>query len=72
MNAIPMRHPQANETSQHIMTLHMRHIFMPVNQTNKKIIYLMQLFIKCNNSITFMLQPKENLFDCYNNQSHFV
>ena len=32
--------------------------FMPINPTNSKIIHLMQQFIKCNNSIPFMLQLK--------------
>ena len=36
MNAIAMRYLQANETSQHIKTCHMRHIFMPIDQTIKK------------------------------------
>ena len=35
-NAIHARHLQANETSQHIKTHHVRRIFMPVNETIKK------------------------------------
>ena len=35
-----------------IITCHVRHIFMPVDQTIKKIIYLMQQFVKCNNSFS--------------------
>ena len=35
MNAIAVRHSQANKTSQHIKTCHMRHIFVPVDQTIK-------------------------------------
>ena len=35
MNTIVVRHLQANETSQHIKTCHMRHIFMPGDQTIK-------------------------------------
>ena len=37
MNATTARHSRANETSQHIMTYHMRHIFMPVDETIKKL-----------------------------------
>ena len=33
------------------MTCHMRHIFMPIDETIKKIFYLTQQFVKCNNSI---------------------
>ena len=36
MNVIHVRHLQANETSQHVKTCHVRHIFMPVNQIIKK------------------------------------
>ena len=35
MNVIHVRHLQANETSRHIVTHHVRHIFTPVNQTIK-------------------------------------
>ena len=35
--------------------------FMLNNQTNSKIIHLTQQFIKCKNSIPFMLQPKREL-----------
>ena len=49
-----------------IMTHRMRHIFMPINQTNE-IIHLMLQFVKQNISIPFnkmwLLQTKENLFD---------
>ena len=58
-NPPTIKHSQANQT---IMTHHMRHISMPVNQTNKKIIHLTQQFVKCNNSIPFnkmrLLQAK--------------
>ena len=36
MNMTTTRRSQANETSQHIMTCHVRHIFTPVHETNKK------------------------------------
>ena len=39
------------------MTCHVRRICMPNDQTDSKIIYLMQQFIKCKNSIPLM-QPK--------------
>ena len=35
-NAIATRCLQANETSQHVKTCHMRHIFMPIDETIKK------------------------------------
>ena len=46
-------------SQQNVMTRHVRHIFMPNNQTNPKIIHFTQQFIKCKYSIPFMLQPKE-------------
>ena len=70
MNMTTIRCLQANETSQHVMTCHVRHIFTPNDQTNPKIIHLTQQFIKCKYSIPFMLQPKKNLLECCNNQSH--
>ena len=36
MNATTIKHSQANNT---IVTHHIRHIFMPVNQTNKNILF---------------------------------
>ena len=36
MNMIAVRCSQANETSRHIKTCHIRHIFMPGNETIKK------------------------------------
>ena len=33
MNMIAARCSQANETLQHVKTRHVRHIFMPVNET---------------------------------------
>ena len=47
MNVTTVRHSQANKTSRQIMTHHVRHIFTPIDQTNSKIIHLMQQFIKC-------------------------
>ena len=44
-----------------ITTCHVRHIFMPIDKIIKKI-YLMQLFVECNNSIPsnqiWLLQAK--------------
>ena len=48
MNATTIKHSQANQM---IATCHVSHIFMPDDQTIKKIIYLTQQFVKCNNSI---------------------
>ena len=36
MNVIAARCSQANETSRHVNTCHMRHIFSPVDETIKK------------------------------------
>ena len=46
-NATTVKHLQANEM---ILTCHMRHIFMPIDQTNKK------LFISCNNLLNVAFQ----------------
>ena len=46
-NATTVKHLQANQM---IMTLHVRHIFMPVDLTNKK------LFISCNNLLNVTIQ----------------
>ena len=45
MNMTTVRHLRGNKTSQHIITCHVRHGFMPNDQTNSKIIHLMQQFI---------------------------
>ena len=70
MNVTTVRHSRANETSQHVLTHHVRHSFMPNDQTNPKITHFMLQFIKCKYSIPFMLQPKENSLDCCKMQSH--
>ena len=44
---LPLNILQANQM---IMTHHMRHIFTPIDQTNKK------LFISCNNLLNVMIQ----------------
>ena len=68
--AFAMKHSQANHnimthhnTSQHITTHHMRHIFMPVDQTNAKIIYLTQQFVKSNYFNPIHLATKREYFD---------
>ena len=48
MNVTTIKCLQANQM---ITTHHVRHIFMPIDQTIE-IIYLMQQFVKCNNSIS--------------------
>ena len=70
MNLTTGRHSQANETSRHVMTRHVRHIFTPDDQTNQKLFISHKQYVKCKESITFLLQPKENSLDCCNNQSH--
>ena len=55
MNATTIKCLQA---SQIIMTHHVRHIFMSISKL-LKIIYLMQQFVKCSNSIPFIKK------DCY-------
>ena len=70
-----MRCLRANETSQQIKTSHMRHTFMPGDETIKKN-FFMQQFVKCNILIPSnqngLLQYKKPVFDCYNIQSHLV
>ena len=57
--------------SQHITTCHVRHIFKPINQTNAKIIYLMQQFVKSNYFNPIHLATKREQFDCWNNSIPF-
>ena len=65
-----VRRFRANQTSRHVRTRHVRHIFMPDDQTNQKLFISRKQYVKCNNSIPFRLQQKENSLDCCNNQSH--
>ena len=55
MNMTTIKHLQANET---IATCHVRHIFTPVNQSNKK------LFISCNNLLNVTIQPHSTKRGC--------
>ena len=57
--------------SRHIMTHHVRHIFMPVDQTNVKIIYLTQQFVKSNYFNPIHLATKRVQFYCWNNSIPF-
>ena len=60
MNVIAARCSQANKTSQHIKTCHMRHIFMPGNETIKK------LFPSCNNLLNATFQSHPIKIGCCN------
>ena len=46
MNVTTIRCSQVNKTSRHVMTHHMRHIFMPNNQTNQKLFVSCKQFVK--------------------------
>ena len=46
MNVMSVRHSQANQTSQHIRTHHVRHIFTPDDQTNQKLFISRKQFVK--------------------------
>ena len=54
-NATTVKHSQANQM---ITTCHMRHILMPVNQTNEK------LFISCNNLLNVTIQSHSTKQGC--------
>ena len=41
-----VRRLQANQTSRHVRTRHVRHIFMPDDQTNKKLFISRKQFVK--------------------------
>ena len=57
---IHMRHSQANKTSQHVKTHHMRHIFMPVDETIKK------SFTSHNNLLNTTIQSHPIKMGCCN------
>ena len=61
MNVTNVRHSQANKTSQHIMTHHMRHIFMPDNQTNQNLFISCKQFVKCNHFNPIHVATKREL-----------
>ena len=46
MNVTSVRHSRANQTSRHVRTRHMRHIFMPDGQTNQKLFISHKQFVK--------------------------
>ena len=48
----------------HVRTRHVRHIFTPDDQTNQKLFISRKQYVKCNNSIPFRSQQKENSLDC--------
>ena len=59
-NAIAARHSRANETSQHVKTCHMRHIFMPVNET------IIKYFPSHNNLLNATFQSHPIKVGCCN------
>ena len=58
-----VRHLRANETSRHVRTRHVRHIFMPDDQTNQK------LFISRNNLLNVIIQSHSC---CNQNRTHWI
>ena len=56
MNMTTIKCSQANEM---ITTHHVRHIFTPINQTNK------ELFISCNNLLNVAIQSHSTKLGCY-------
>ena len=46
MNVMSIRCSRANETSRHVRTRHMRHIFVPDNQTIQKLFISCKQFVK--------------------------
>ena len=75
-NVTTARRSRVNETSQNIMTRHVRHIFTQGDQTKQKIFLSCNQFVNCNISIPSkqngLLQYNNQEFDCYNNQSHLA
>ena len=51
-----VRHLQANDTSLHVRTRYVRHMFTSDDQTNQKLFISCKQFVKCNYSIPLMLQ----------------
>ena len=54
-----VRNSQANETSQHVRTRHVRHIFTPNDQTNQKLFISHKQFVKCIHSIIHVATKRE-------------
>ena len=52
---------QANETSQHIRTRHVRHIFTPDDQTNRKLFISHRQFVKSNHFNPIHVATKREL-----------
>ena len=61
MNVTTIRCSQANETSRHIMTRHVRHSFTPDNQTNRKLFISCKQFVKCNHFNPIHVATKREL-----------
>ena len=47
MKVASIRYSRANETSRHVMTCHVRHIFTPDDTTNQKLFISRKHFVKC-------------------------
>ena len=60
-NMSTIRCSRANETSQHVMTHHVRHIFMPDDQTNQKLFISHKQFVKCNHFNPFHVGTNREL-----------
>ena len=60
MNMTTLGHLRANETSSRIVTHHVRHIFMPIDETNNKI------FSSHNNLLNATIQSHPIKMGCFN------
>ena len=56
-----VRRLRANETSQHVRTRHVRHIFMPDDQTNQKLFISCKQFVKSNHFNPIHVATKREL-----------
>ena len=61
MNVTTERCLQANKTSRHVMTCHVRHIFTPNDQTNQKLFISCKQFAKCNHFNPIHVATKREL-----------
>ena len=61
MNVVSVRCLRDNETSRHIRTHHVRHIFMPDDQTNQKLFISRKQFVKSNHFNPIHVATKREL-----------
>ena len=61
MNVVSVRCSQANQTSRHIRTRHVRHIFTPEDQTNIKVVISHKQFVKYYHSNPIHVAIKREL-----------